>query len=94
MLPNHPEGDAYLVGGQAGVVGEFYDGFHPEFRLAVRAVNVNVHSRLFAREEVETEPAFPEYGGTHGQILRPRGPAGYLRCVLGRRAPVANLDSV
>jgi hypothetical protein len=53
------------VGGQARVLGEFYGWFDPELRFAVPAVDVNMHPRLFAREEKETESAFPEYGWTH-----------------------------
>lgn len=79
MLPDDPEGDAYLVGGKAGALGEFDLGFDPEFRFAVPAVDVNVHARFFAREEKETEPAFTEYGWTYLIILRRYLQRRYLR---------------
>src|SRR4051794_29121085 len=37
----------------------------PHLDLAVRRIDVDVHSILFEREEVEAVPAFAKYGRTH-----------------------------
>lgn len=59
MLPDDPEGDAYLVGGQARVLGESYDGFDPEFRFAVPAMDVKMHSRLATQANRPAQQNFP-----------------------------------
>lgn len=51
--------------GQTGVLGKLNRRFEPELCLTALTLNMDVHPRLLPREEVEPEPAFPEYCGTH-----------------------------
>jgi hypothetical protein len=50
---------------QAVIPGKLNSRLDPEFRLSIFAMRVNMHARLLKGEEVKSEPAFPEYGGTH-----------------------------
>ena len=45
-------------------------GLKPKFGFSVRALHVNVHSGLLAREEVKPIAAVTEYGGAHWGSLR------------------------
>jgi hypothetical protein len=57
------------------ILRDLHIWLHPELRLAVRAENVDVHSRLFPREKVEPV-AFPfEYRRTHKGTVSPAGSA-------------------
>jgi hypothetical protein len=57
------------------IAREFHIGFKPELRLAVRADNVNVHPRLFPREEVEPVASPLEYRRTHEKNVSVAGSA-------------------
>jgi len=57
---------AQIILRQSVIPGQFNSGFDPELRFTAFAMHVDMHARLFKREEVKPETAFPEYGGTHG----------------------------
>jgi hypothetical protein len=69
VFPNELQrgGEAALA--QAVVDCEFDPRFKPEFRFSFRMVRVDMHARLFALKEEETEPACPEDRGIHSIIL-------------------------
>jgi hypothetical protein len=50
---------------QSIVLSQFDGGFHPEFGLAVGAVDMDMHSKFFAGEEVKPEATAPKDGWTH-----------------------------
>ncbi|MDP3033101.1 MAG: hypothetical protein Q8N33_13585 [Rhodocyclaceae bacterium] len=50
---------------QAGLLGDLNRRLKPELCLAILALNMDMHPRLFSGEEVEPEAAFTKYGWTH-----------------------------
>jgi hypothetical protein len=67
MLLNETECLADFSPGQADVLDYLNRRFEPELRLTVLPLNMDMHPRLFPREEVEPEAAFTKYCGTHGR---------------------------
>ena len=54
---------------QAEILSQGDHGLKPELGLPISAGDVNVHTRLFAREEVKPEGAVTEYGRAHKRML-------------------------
>jgi hypothetical protein len=65
MLLNEAMHLADFSPGQAGVLVDLDHRFEPELYFTVLALNMDMHPRLFTREEVKPEAAFTEYGRTH-----------------------------
>jgi hypothetical protein len=57
---------ADFTSGQAGMLGDLNGRLKPELCLTVLPLNMDMHPRLFSREEVEPEAAFAKYRWTHG----------------------------
>src|SRR5699024_1553368 len=55
----------YLMSGQTNIHGQFGPRLRPEFCLTILALNMNMHSGFFVREEVEQKRAFAKYRRTH-----------------------------
>jgi hypothetical protein len=47
------------------MLGQFDIRFKPELGLAIFSLNVNVHSRLFPRKEIEAKTTFAKNRWTH-----------------------------
>lgn len=51
--------------GKPGVLGDLDRRFKPELGLAILSLNMNVHSRLLTREEVEAKSRLTKNGRAH-----------------------------
>jgi len=67
VLLEQAECFAYFTLGKTGSLGQFDGRLKPELGFTTLALNMHMHSRLFPREEVETEAAFAENRWTHEQ---------------------------
>jgi hypothetical protein len=65
MSPNYAQDGCQVTDIQAVTFRDFDPWLEPHLGLSVSMLNVDVHARLFAREEVYTIPAFPENRRTH-----------------------------
>ena len=50
---------------QSVILRQFDSWLKPEFGLTLRRLDMYMHTRLFAREEVEAKTALAEYRRTH-----------------------------
>jgi hypothetical protein len=67
MLLNKAECFINLVPGKTYELGKFNSRLKPELGLAILGLNMHMHSRFLAREEIKTEASFTKNGWTHGQ---------------------------
>ena len=77
MLPNVPNRDSDPAIGQPVVLGKADRRLDPELRFSGRVLDVDVDSRLLAREEEESEAALSKNGRTHRNSLH-QSPCGWL----------------
>lgn len=73
-------------------VGQFNFGFKPKLGLSLRMMNVDMHSPLFTREEVEAIPAGPENGRAHLGIVHPSGLSGTHSAAYKRSDPAPAVE--
>jgi hypothetical protein len=69
MTLDQGEGGADLARVESMILRQLDGRLKPELRFAGRAGDVDVSSRLLAREEKEAKTAFTEYRRTHGCTL-------------------------
>jgi len=67
MLLNKAECFINLAPGKTYELGQFNSRLKPELGLAILGLNMHMHSRFLAREEIETKAAFTKNSWTHGQ---------------------------
>lgn len=67
MLLNNAACFVNLASREACVLRQINRWFKPEFGLAILALDMHMHSRFLAREEIEAKTAFAKYGWTHEQ---------------------------
>lgn len=67
MLLNKAECFIYFAPRKTNELGQFNSWFKPELGFAILALDMHMHSRFLAREEIETEAAFTKNGWTHRQ---------------------------
>jgi hypothetical protein len=78
------QGSPNLLICQAIIVRQGDPGLKPKLRLTIRALHVNVHPWLFAREEKEPKTAVAEDRGTHGTEITSLLSCGVLTTTLSR----------
>jgi len=65
MLLNDPESGSDLASRQTMTLRHFDLRLKPHLRLAFLVLNMDVHPRLFPREEEQPKSSLPQNGGTH-----------------------------
>ena len=56
---------------QSVILSQLNFRFEPELCFSIRVVDMDVNPWLLTRKEVESIPAFPEYGWTHPAMVYP-----------------------
>jgi len=72
VLSNQAPGRVELPLAQSVILGQLDLRFQPKLRLTVRSLDMDVHPRFLAGEEVEPEPSAPKHGWTHSRTQRHR----------------------
>lgn len=65
MLLDKFSGDSKVLGCETVILSQLNLRFKPKLGLAMTTVNMDMHSRLFAREEKEAKTSLTEYRWTH-----------------------------
>src|ERR1035437_64877 len=83
VLLNQAECFVDFALGKTDVLGKLDGGLKPKLGFTALALNVHMHSRFFAREEVETEAPFAKNCWTHGEDDTRNACSGKRRQTLG-----------
>jgi len=67
MLLNKAECFINFARGKTCELGQFDSRLKPELGFAILGLNMHMHPRFLAREEIETKVTFTKDGWTHGQ---------------------------